>query len=132
MPELTIDEEVLRALQGRAEQMARGQVSDLGQALCDLARELHDEVVQHLIALGYSVDCVQRLLDRGDASQAVERLQRMGGSVTALGGELRSMIGDLRPPALEELGLLRLYRFCSPACRDLFLAQPQQYVAPAA
>lgn len=24
-----------------------------------------------------------------------------------------------------------LYRFCSPACRDLFLAQPQQYVAPA-
>jgi Cu+-exporting ATPase len=25
----------------------------------------------------------------------------------------------------------RLYRFCSPACRDLFLAQPQHYVAPA-
>ncbi|HMQ34765.1 MAG TPA: YHS domain-containing protein, partial [Chloroflexaceae bacterium] len=25
----------------------------------------------------------------------------------------------------------QLYRFCSPACRELFLAQPQQYVAPA-
>jgi signal transduction histidine kinase/YHS domain-containing protein len=24
----------------------------------------------------------------------------------------------------------RLYRFCSPACRELFLAQPGQYVAP--
>lgn len=24
-----------------------------------------------------------------------------------------------------------LYRFCSSACRDLFLAQPQHYVAPA-
>jgi YHS domain-containing protein len=25
----------------------------------------------------------------------------------------------------------KLYRFCSPACRDMFLAQPGQYVAPA-
>jgi YHS domain-containing protein len=24
----------------------------------------------------------------------------------------------------------KLYRFCSPACCDLFLAQPAQYVAP--
>ena len=24
----------------------------------------------------------------------------------------------------------KLYRFCSPACRDLFLAQPTQYLAP--
>jgi YHS domain-containing protein len=24
-----------------------------------------------------------------------------------------------------------LYRFCSPACRDLFLSQPDHYVAPA-
>ena len=24
----------------------------------------------------------------------------------------------------------KLYRFCSPACRDLFLAQPAQYVSP--
>ena len=26
----------------------------------------------------------------------------------------------------------QLYRFCSPACRELFLAQPAQYVAPEA
>jgi len=24
----------------------------------------------------------------------------------------------------------KLYRFCSPACRDLFLAQPTQYIVP--
>jgi signal transduction histidine kinase len=70
-----------------------------------LARELHDEVVQQLIALGHGVDRVHRLLDR-DSSQVAERLQTMRGSITALVDELRAIIGALRPPALEELGLL--------------------------
>jgi signal transduction histidine kinase/YHS domain-containing protein len=70
-----------------------------------LARELHDEVVQQLIALGHSVDRARRLLDR-DPSLVAERLQSMRGSITALVGELRAIIGDLRPPALEELGLI--------------------------
>src|SRR5262249_6301800 len=35
-----------------------------------------------------------------------ERLQTMRGSITALVDELRTIIGDLRPPALDELGLL--------------------------
>jgi signal transduction histidine kinase/YHS domain-containing protein len=70
-----------------------------------LARELHDEVVQQLVALGHGVDRVQRLLHR-DVAQAAERLQSMRTSITTLVGDLRAMIGDLRPPALEELGLL--------------------------
>jgi two-component system sensor histidine kinase UhpB len=71
-----------------------------------LARELHDEVVQQLVALGHRVDRVQRLLERGDGAQAVERLQTMRASINDLVGELRAIIGDLRPPALAELGLL--------------------------
>jgi two-component system sensor histidine kinase UhpB len=148
MAELTIDEAVLRALQQRAEQMARGELRELGRAVCDvpavedlrraidvlgahtkqglqhqhayiaalstaqeaergrLARELHDEVVQQLVALGHSVDRVGRLLERGEAEQASERLRAIRGGITALVGELRTVIGDLRPPALEELGLL--------------------------
>lgn len=148
MGQLVIDEAVLRALQARAEQMARGELHEMGRAVCDipavedlrraidvlgahtkqglehqhayiaalstaqeaergrLARELHDEVVQQLVALGHSVDRVQRLLERGDAAQATARLQTMRGSITALVGELRAVISDLRPPALEELGLL--------------------------
>ena len=70
-----------------------------------LARELHDEVVQQLIALGHSVDRTQRLLER-DPSQVAERLQTMRGNITTLVDELRAIIGDLRPPALAELGLL--------------------------
>jgi signal transduction histidine kinase/YHS domain-containing protein len=71
-----------------------------------IARELHDEAVQQLIALGHSVDRVQRMLERDDTAAAVERLQRVRAGITALVGELRTVIGDLRPPALEELGLL--------------------------
>ncbi len=70
-----------------------------------LARELHDEVVQHLIALGHSVERATRLLER-DPLEAAERLRAVRASITALVGDLRALIGDLRPPALEELGLL--------------------------
>jgi signal transduction histidine kinase/YHS domain-containing protein len=148
MAKLTVEEEALRALQRRAEQMARGELHELGRAVCDipaledlrkaidvlgahtrqglqhqhayiaalstaqeaergrLARELHDEVVQQLVALGQGVDRVQRLLERGDAALAAERLQTMRASVTVLVAELRGVIGALRPPALEEFGLL--------------------------
>jgi signal transduction histidine kinase/YHS domain-containing protein len=70
-----------------------------------LARELHDEVVQQLIALGHGVERVGRLMER-DPAQAIERLRTMRTSITGLVDELRAMIGDLRPPALAELGLL--------------------------
>ena len=36
MSQIVIDETVLRALQRRAEQMARGELCDMGQAVCDI------------------------------------------------------------------------------------------------
>jgi signal transduction histidine kinase/YHS domain-containing protein len=147
MDQIVVDVDILRALQRRAEAMAHGDLSMLGQPVSEivavedlrraidvlgthteqglrsqhayiaalstaqeaararLARELHDEIVQQLIALGHGVDRVHRLLDR-DPVQASERLQAMRASITALVDELRAMIGDLRPPALVELGLL--------------------------
>jgi signal transduction histidine kinase/YHS domain-containing protein len=137
----------LQELQRRAEAMAQGDLSALGQRVSDLpaiealqraidvlgahteqglrsrnayiaalstaqeaergrlARELHDEIVQQLIALGHGVDRVQRLLQR-DPAQASDRLQALRANITALVDELRAIIGDLRPPALDELGLL--------------------------
>lgn len=70
-----------------------------------IARELHDEVVQQIIAFGHSIDRVSRLVAR-NPHEAVERLRSIRSSMTALVGELRAIIGDLRPPALDELGLL--------------------------
>jgi signal transduction histidine kinase/YHS domain-containing protein len=147
MEQILVDVDVLRALQRRAEAMAHGDLSQLGQPISEipavedlrravdvlgthteqglrsqhayiaalstaqeaerarLARELHDEIVQQLIALGHGVDRVQRLFER-DPAKATERLQDMRTSIRTLVDGLRAMIGDLRPPALAELGLL--------------------------
>ncbi|WP_026370410.1 ATP-binding protein [Kallotenue papyrolyticum] len=70
-----------------------------------LARELHDDTVQRLVALGQGVERAQRLLTR-DVAAAHERLNALRAEITALVQAVRAMIGDLRPPALEELGLL--------------------------
>jgi signal transduction histidine kinase/YHS domain-containing protein len=70
-----------------------------------LARELHDDTVQRLVALGQGVERVQRALDR-DPQAAQARLTALRAEITAMIHAIRSMIGDLRPPALEELGLI--------------------------
>src|SRR5918911_202285 len=147
MDQILVDVDILRALQRRAEAMAHGDLSAIGQSVSEihaiedlrraidvlgthteqglrsqhayiaalstaqeaerarLARELHDEIVQQLIALGHGVDRVQRMIER-DPAQATERLEAMRASITVLVDELRALIGDLRPPALAELGLL--------------------------
>ncbi len=75
-----------------------------------LARELHDDTVQRLVAFGHSIDRVQRALER-DPALAHERLGQLRGDVTATVQALRALIGDLRPPALEELGLIPAVEF---------------------
>lgn len=94
-------EQGLRTQHAYIAALSRAQEAERGR----LARELHDEVVQQLIALGHGVEYAQRLVER-DQGQAVERLRALRGTITTLVGELRAIIGDLRPPALAELGLL--------------------------
>jgi len=71
-----------------------------------LARELHDDTAQALIALGQRLQMAQRALARGDVEQAQEllvELRRM--SEQTLEG-VRRFSRDLRPVYLEELGFL--------------------------
>ena len=70
-----------------------------------VARELHDDTVQRLVALGQGVERAQRSMER-DPKLAVERLKTLRSEITAMVQSVRTIIGDLRPPALEELGLL--------------------------
>jgi two-component system, NarL family, sensor histidine kinase DegS len=72
-----------------------------------LARELHDGAVQEVIALIQRVDRIERHLERGDGVQAIACAQSMRQALLGLAEELRTVIGDLRPPALQELGLVR-------------------------
>lgn len=88
-------------MQGYIAALTTAQEAERGR----LARELHDDTVQRLVALGQGVERVQRVVER-DPAVALERLKALRSEITAMVQAVRAMIGDLRPPALEELGLL--------------------------
>ena len=69
-----------------------------------LGRELHDETVQTLIALGHKAQMVQRNLAR-DPTLADERLGELRQMVAAAIDEVRRFSRALHPHYLEELGL---------------------------
>lgn len=70
-----------------------------------LSRELHDETVQTLIALGHKAQRVQRSLERDPTQTAgyVDELRQMIAGAVA---EVRRFSRALRPLYLEELGLI--------------------------
>jgi len=71
-----------------------------------LARELHDDTAQSLIALGQRLQMAQRALDRGDVHRARDLLIELR-ELTQQGVEdVRRFSRDLRPTYLEELGFL--------------------------
>lgn len=70
-----------------------------------LARELHDESVQTLIALNQQVELTERDLAR-DPQQAANRLRDLHPLVAEAITSLRRQIQDLRPLYLEDLGFV--------------------------
>ncbi len=70
-----------------------------------LARELHDETVQNLIALNQRIEMVERELKR-DPQRAATRLSEVRPLVTGTIDALRRQIHALRPLYLEDLGFV--------------------------
>lgn len=70
-----------------------------------LARELHDETVQSLIALNQQVELIERDLSR-DPRQAAGRLSELRPLLAEAIAGLRRQIQDLRPLYLEDLGFV--------------------------
>jgi two-component system, NarL family, sensor histidine kinase UhpB len=68
-----------------------------------IARELHDEFGPHLFALRASAAALAKKL--GDDSAACAAVSTIQAQVEALQGQNRRILADLRPAALEELGL---------------------------
>ncbi|MHB0877457.1 MAG: sensor histidine kinase [Anaerolineae bacterium] len=69
-----------------------------------LARELHDETVQDLIALSQRVQMAQNLVER-DPALARQRLGELRDMIGVTMGGLRRLSQALRPAYLEDLGL---------------------------
>jgi signal transduction histidine kinase len=69
-----------------------------------VARELHDDTVQSLIAISQRLELIRSTLD-DDPTQVRERLAEVKTMVTGAIASVRQFSRDLRPLALEDLGL---------------------------
>ncbi|HEY1454168.1 MAG TPA: histidine kinase [Roseiarcus sp.] len=69
-----------------------------------IARELHDEFGPHLFALRASAAALAKKV--GDNPQTSAAASAIAAQVEALQGQNRRILADLRPAALEELGLV--------------------------
>jgi len=71
-----------------------------------LAREIHDGSVQSLIALTQRTDMVKHQIQRGDLAGVETQLERLRAAEVSIIGDLRRIIGALRPAYLEDLGFV--------------------------
>jgi signal transduction histidine kinase len=74
-----------------------------------LARELHDSVTQKLFSLVLSAEAASTLLDRDGAGARAE-LERLQELAREAMDELRTLVFELRPPAVDSEGLATALR----------------------
>ena len=70
-----------------------------------LARELHDSVTQSLYSLTLYAEAVARMMQDGEHAQAADALREMRDTAQEALREMRLLVFQLRPPALEKSGL---------------------------
>ena len=75
-----------------------------------IAGELHDQAGQTLTALGVSLELVKSRLGAEAPDEVLERLEQAMELVAQTGGQIRQLINDLRPPALDDYGLAAALR----------------------
>ncbi len=108
-------EDLRRTLEGMAKQIQRYQTSMRDYIATvtmaqeeerkRMARELHDETVQSLIALGHRVEMAQKALD-SDPEKARHRLAELRALTGEVQQEVRRFSRALRPLYLEDLGFV--------------------------
>jgi two-component system, NarL family, sensor kinase len=90
-----------RARERFAEQIVAAQEAERRR----LAREIHDGISQGLVSLSYHLDAAITHLDRGDPGPTRDDIDAAVALVDTTYGEARAVIGALRPPVLDDLGL---------------------------
>jgi signal transduction histidine kinase len=71
-----------------------------------LARELHDGPVQDLLAISYSLAAQRRTVGTGRETVVVRDInEEFRQDILGVVAELRGLVGELRPPGLDEFGL---------------------------
>lgn len=70
-----------------------------------LRRDLHDELAPTLAALGLTAATVGELIS-ADPKKAASANEKLRSAIRATIGDVRRLVYDLRPPALDDLGLV--------------------------
>jgi signal transduction histidine kinase len=76
-----------------------------------LARELHDQVGQNLTALGINLNIVRTQMPEGAAAPLRSRLEDSLSLVEQTAERTRDVMANLRPPALDDYGLVAALRW---------------------
>lgn len=95
-------------------QQACNQLHELSSRLVDIqeqerkrvASELHDGIGQTLSLLKFGIDDLRRGLTAAPLGETHDRLALLGGKVSGAIEELRVITMDLRPPILDDFGIL--------------------------
>jgi PAS domain S-box-containing protein len=99
------EEEIVRkSSQLRALAARLGEVEEAERQ--HLARELHDQVCQSLTALGLTLTLLQAQMPRKAAAKFSRRLAHAVTLVEQTGETIREVMAELRPPMLDDYGLL--------------------------
>jgi signal transduction histidine kinase len=80
-----------------------------------LRRDLHDGLGPQLAAVALGVSTAERALARADADRAAALLRGARDQLEGGVAEVRRLVHGLRPPALDDLGLLDALRTTGPA-----------------
>ena len=102
-----------RSIQSYVAAVTRGQEDERSR----LARELHDETVQALIALDQRVQMIERTCAR-DPQAAAQKLPELRAMTASTIEDVRRIIRALRPIYLEDLGLLPALESLTKAAGD--------------
>jgi signal transduction histidine kinase len=78
-------------------------LTKLEQERKSLAREIHDQVIQDLLGVGYHLEEIET--DEAAPQALQEELSGIRNSVRELVDDLRHICGGLRPPTIDSLGL---------------------------
>ncbi|HZK14532.1 MAG TPA: sensor histidine kinase [Desulfobaccales bacterium] len=71
-----------------------------------MARELHDQVCQSLTALGLTLTLLQAQMPRKAAAKLLGRMAEAVTLVEQIGETIRDVMAELRPPMIDDYGLL--------------------------
>jgi len=99
-------QEALRRSEGRLRRLSAELLSAQEKERKQMARELHDGIAQSLAAIRYGVEAAQSRMDGGRSEETRALLAALPPMIQSAADEVRTLYENLRPPVLDDLGLL--------------------------